>query len=153
MKALIYIAVILAVLILLGITWGKSVFNRITFSDPQLAQFSLSELQNIASGKITTIPVSITISNANNFSISFSKISIALSFNGTVFALTADPSGYTIPANGNLTITENIIFSLNDAAIELLAEKIQGKPAQIQYTIGLRIFGIPIPSINNTFNW
>lgn len=153
MRILLYILIILAVFVLIGITWGKTVWNKITFSQPSFSNLNLQSLGAIASGQVNTVPVNMTITNTNNFSIPFSNVSISLYYNGSVFATTNDPSSHTIPANGSLQLTENIIFSLNDAAVNLLAQKIQGKSVSINYTVGLRIFGIPIPSINNSYTW
>lgn len=135
-------------------------WDKISFSKPipqglDLNGITLADLANIAlAGKSKTVTATITmnIKNDNSFSIPFSA-KVKLLYQDTVIAETSSISG-TIPANGTFPISDKVKIILNNAGGAILIEKLKGKPVQMDYSISLSLFGIPIPKdIKNSFIW
>ena len=160
-KILVWIIAIIAVLAIAVFIWGKNAFDKITFSTPRIQSLNLQgltllDLANIAlvgKSKTVTAVVEMDIKNDNNFAIPFSSIRAELFYKGTLIAETTDDSSHTVPANGHITLSDPVNIILNTAGGNLLIEKIKGGHPQIDYVINLKVFGIPVPSIKESFTW
>lgn len=152
LKIVVWIVVILVVLGIIAFTWGKSAWDKIDFGKPRLEGLdlqglSLNDLANIAlagQSKTVTATVVMDIKNDNGFSIPFSSIKAQLSSKGVVIAQTTDTSAHTVPANGILSLSDNVDIILNNAGGALLIEKLKGNHPQIDYEVDLKVFGIPV---------
>lgn len=159
LKIVLWIVIILAVVAVITFFWGKSAWDKIDFGKPRLEGLdlqglTLNDLANIAlagQSKTVTATIVMDIKNDNGFSIPFSSIKAQLSYKGTVIAETTDNSSHTVPANGILSLSDNVNIILNNAGGALLIEKLKGNHPQIDYTIILKVFGIPIPSQTGNF--
>lgn len=163
LKIFLWIIVILAVLAAFAFFFGKNYWDKISFSKPQihgldLQGLTLGDFVNAAfTGTERTInaTLGIDIKNDNSFSIPFGNMKIKLLYNNVVVAQTSDAFAnqkFTVPANGTLTVSDTINVLLNNAGA-FLVEKIKGKHPQMDYVINLRVSGIPLPSIKNSFTW
>lgn len=163
LQILIWIVVIIAVIAVFAFFWGKGVWNKISFSVPRpegldLQGLTLADLANIAltgQTKTVTATLSMDIKNDNNFSIPFSNIRVRMIYNDVVIAETSDmlAQNKVVPANSVLTVSDKVNIILNNAGGNLLIEKIKGGHPRIDYVISVRVFGIPLPSIKNSFVW
>lgn len=152
LKIIVWIVVILAVLGIIAFFLGKNAWDKLTFGKPtlqglDLQGLSLNDLANIAlagQSKTVTATVIMDIKNDNSFAIPFSSIKASFSYKGTVIAETTDNSSHTVPANGILSLPNNINIILNNAGGALLIEKLKGNHPQIDYEVDLKVFGIPV---------
>ena len=134
--------------------WGEKYFTRIwdniTFSKPvperlDLQGVTLADLQNILTSgqsKTITLALGMDITNKNNFAIPFSA-KIKSYYQGALLAETDTVSG-TVPANGVYHVSAPVSIVLSGAQIQILIAKIQGQKVDIDYTIELSLFGIPL---------
>ena len=152
-KILLLILVIIVIIALVIFTKGKAAYDKISFSKPTFQAALESISQAIVSGNTLSFPLPFNIKNDNNFSIIFSSINAELTYGGTVIGTTNDPGWHTIPANSTFPFAPIFNLSINDAVKNLLAAKIQGAHPSIDYTITLKVFGIAIPSITDSFTW
>lgn len=159
-KIFLWVLLILVALAAIAFFWGKSAWDKLSFSRPVLQALNLNgltatDLVNIAlsgQSKTVTATVAMDVKNDNSFSIPFS-VKIKLLYQDTIIAETSSISG-TVPANGILRISDAVNIILNNAGGAILGEKVQGKPVQLDYTVSLRLFGIPVPkTIKNSFLW
>lgn len=164
MKIFLWILVILAAIAVISFFWAKSVFDKVNFSAPKLHSLylqglTLNDLLKIAlegSQKEVKVSLGMDISNANNFSIPFSNMNVKMYYAGSIIAETSPAlqnQKFILPANGSLSVTDNISIVLNAEGVKMLIEKIKGGQPKINYKIGLKVFGIPLPSIQNSFTW
>lgn len=164
LKIFLWILAILAVIAVIAFFWAKSIFDKVNFSAPKLYSLdlqglTLNDLVKIAlegSQKEVKVTLGMDISNANSFSIPFSNMNVKMYYAGAIIAQTSPAlqnQKFVLPANGNLSVTDNISIVLNPEGIKMLIEKIKGGQPKIDYKIGLKVFGIPLPSIQNSFTW
>lgn len=161
LKIFLWVLAALAGLALAGYFVAKSVIDNVDFSAPipqglDLKGITLSDLANIALAggeKTVTVTVGMTITNNNSFAIPFSNVKAQLYYKGVLIGETNDPDSHKIPANGSVQLTDTVNIILNNAGGNLLIEKIKGGKPQLDYVIGLRVFGIPIPSVKDTLIW
>lgn len=162
-KIILWVVIILVVLASFGFFWGKSAWEKISFSAPRLQAINfqgitLTDLANIAllsQTKTITVGLSMDINNQNNFSIPFSSMNVKLFYDNTLIAQTSDTllNSQQVPANGTLKISDQVNVILNNAGAALLIEKIKGRAVTIIYEINMKVFGIPLPSIKQNFIW
>lgn len=162
-KIILWVVIILVVLSAFGFFWGKSAWDKISFSAPRLQAINfqgitLTDLANIAllsQTKTITVGLSMDINNQNNFSIPLSSLNVKLVYDNTVIAQTSNMllNKQTVPANGTLTVADNVNVILNNAGGALLIEKIKGRAVTIDYIINMKVFGIPLPSIKKNLIW
>jgi LEA14-like dessication related protein len=159
MKILFTILIILALLGAIAYMWATRTWSKITFSPPTLDENIQGLTLATISGQTISLPLTIHIANASTSSIPFSSITAQLLYKGTVIAETADANSYTLPANGNLTITDTVNITLNDAAKALFVDKVSGNHPVIDYAITAKVYGIPLdkipffPPIKSSFTW
>lgn len=163
-KILLWIVVIIAVLAIIGFIWAKNAFDKISFSVPRLQGLdmqglTLNDLAKIAlegGQKELKVSLAMDAKNENNFSIPFGNMLVKMYYGSTLIASTSpslENKKFVLPAKGSVTVSDTINIILNTAGAKLLIEKLKGGHPQINYSIGLRVFGIPIPSIKNSFAW
>lgn len=134
--------------------WDKIAFN-IYLQSVDLAGLGLSDIPTILQGgeKNIMIMLGADIKNENNFSIPFSRLKVELFYEGNLIAESAEVSG-VVPANGTLSISAPAKIILNLASTKLLTEGLLKNKPTLEYSVGLNIFGIPIPfDIKNNFVW
>lgn len=164
LKIVIWIVVILVVLGVLGYLWAKSVWDKISFSPPRLQSLDLQgltieDLVNIAftgSQKEVIVTLGMDIKNANSFSIPFGKMKVKLYHNDTLIAATSpvlSAQKFKLAPNSTTSISDTVNIILNNAGGQMLIEKIKGGSPKIDYEVGLSLYGIPLPSIKNSFAW
>lgn len=157
-KIFLIILAVIAALVIFAYAFIKKLGNKywqnITFSKPTLKQDIVALTQASISGGKISIPFPFTINNGNDFEIPFSSISAQLKYSGVVVGETNDPSSYTVPAKGSLTISPLVIFNLDkNTVLDIIKQKISGQHPQLDYTITLNIFGVSIPPITDTLTW
>lgn len=162
-KIFLWILLILAVLAVIGFFWVKSIWDSISFSPPSLQGLNLqgltlTDLASIAfegQSKTVTVTLAMAIKNDNNFSIPFSNMKVKLYYDNTIIAETSNliSGKQVVPANGALTVSDTVNVILNNAGGKLLIDKINGGHPSIDYSISLKVFGIPLPNIKNNFTW
>lgn len=165
LKIFLWTLAILAVLALLiyflVVPWATKVWDRITFSVPQLQDLdlkglNLQDLANIAftgQAKEVNARLGMDIKNENDFAIPFSKVKAKLLYNDQVIAETQDNASHLVPANGTLSLSNVVDIILNNAGGQLLIDKLSGKTPVIDYEINANVYGLPLPSIKNNFTW
>lgn len=161
LKIFLWILVIIVVLAVIGYLMAKSVLDNVTFSKPipqglDLKGLTLGDLVNVALAneqKTVSVTIGMNVTNSNSFAIPFSNVKVGLYYKGVLIAETNDPDSHTIPANGSLALTYTVNIILNDAGGQLLIEKIKGGNPQLDYKIGLRVFGMPVPGVNDSLTW
>lgn len=165
-KGLKIVLLILAIVVVVGafaFSWGKSSWEKIAFSQPKLQGLdlhglTLQDFTNIAftgQTKTVTATLGMVISNQNNFAIPFSRMKVTILYNDTLIAETSQAlsNNKTVPANGTLALSDNINIILNNAGGNLVVAKLSGKNPVVDYVINVSVFGIPLPSIKNSFVW
>lgn len=166
LKIFLWIIVVIIIVAAVGFFWGKSSWDKINFSKPAIQGLDLqgltaADLVGIAltgQTKTVTVALGMAIQNENNFSVPFSNMKIKFFYGDTLIAETSDSfsqKNFTLPANGTLAVNDTVNIILNNAGGQLLIEKIKGNNVQLNYTIGISVFGIPIgwliPKQNMTF--
>lgn len=155
LKIFLWTVAIVIALSAFAIIWGKNAWDKIAFSKPQLQALdlqglTLNDLANIAftgQSKTVTVTLGMAIKNDNNFSIPFSNMKVKLLYKDTLIAETSDAfaqQNFTVPANGNLAVADTVNVLFNNAGGQLLIEKTKGNHPQIDYSIDLKVFSIPI---------
>lgn len=161
LKIFLWILAIIIVLAVMGYFLSKTILDNVIFSKPipqglDLKGLTLGDLANIALAgeqKTVTVTVGMNITNNNSFAIPFSNVKAQLYYKGVLIGETNDPDSHTIPASGSAQFTDTVNIILNNAGGNLLIEKLKGGKPQLDYVIGLRVFGIPIPSVKDTLIW
>lgn len=168
----------LAILLPLGILiwvffWGKSIWDNIKikpyFVSADLKGLNLQDVQDVLAGQERTIDsvLGMEIKNDSDSNITFSGLKAKLYYQGTLLAETSDALAdkkFTATAhnlNAPLNVTDSVTLRFNDKSVQLLADKVTaqltgGKKPEIDYTIELSIYGIPILKwfpIKGTFPW
>lgn len=161
MKIFVWVLVIIAILAVIAFVWGKNAWDKVSFSAPKLQGFNLqglsaADLAAIAltgSTKQINATIAMEVKNGNSFSIPFSNMNVQMFYNGTLIAESSPllAAKNKVPANGSLTLFDTVTITLNRAGGKLLYEKVTNKNPVIDYTIGIRIFGIPIPGLRGNF--
>lgn len=164
-KILLWVLAILAILALLiyffAIPWFTKIWDNITFSTPypqdlNLNGLTLNDLANIAftgQTKEVNARIGMDIKNENDFAIPFSKVKATLLYNDQVIAETSDNASHLVPANGTFAFSNVVNILLNNAGGQLLIDKLSGKTPVIDYVVNANVYGIPLPSIKNSFPW
>lgn len=156
-KTLGIIAIIILVIILLYI-WFRMIYDRITFEFGfRGADVSNLDINALLLGGQTdaTIKMSAKAVNKNNFDITFSDLRAWLTYEGLVIAQTSEELAkqkITVPKNSAAEVVDNVKILLNRSAVKLLKEVVLKKSPKVQYTVKLKIFGIPV-SWNDYFIW
>jgi len=149
---------IIALLVWYAVTvWDKLKFN-IYFKSVDLSGLSLSDLEKILGGetKVINTTIGADIENKNPFSISFSRLKVKMFYEKELIAETSaktESTKYTVPANGKLSIEDTANIILNPTSVNLIAQGFTNQKPSIDYTVDLRIWGIPIPRIKSDFAW
>lgn len=164
-KIILIIIIVLAVLLTIGFFWGKSAWDKVNFSVPQLQGLDLQglNLQDIetivftGSSKEVKVGLSMSIKNDNNFSIPFGKLKTQLYYNGVMIAETSPilaSQVFTVLPNSSLSVTDTVTIVINGAAAkQMVLEKAKGGHPKIDYTVKVSVFDIPLPSIKSDFSW
>lgn len=149
------VVVVLSAIGAIAFFWGKGVWDKITFDIPRLVGLNFNGLTAadiaaiaVAGGtKEVTATVQMDVSNQNNFPIPFSNLKVVLKYNGDTIAQTSNllAAGQKVPANGTLSVQDTVSVILSGAGGQMLLEKLKGNKVTIEYSVQVRIFGIPLP--------
>lgn len=157
MKTAGIIGIIVLILLIIYI-WGKMIYNRIKFEFGfRGADLSGLDIQGLLTGGQTeaTIKMSAKVVNRNNFAISFSELRAWLYYDGVMMAQTSDElakNKVTVQANSAAEITDDVRIFLNKQTIDLLKQVVTKQSPKVQYTVKLKIWGIPV-SFTDYFIW
>jgi len=149
MKTAGIIAIIVLIFVLIYVQ-GKMIYNRIFFEFGfRGADLSGLDIQGLLIGGTTdaTIKMSAKVVNKNNFSISFSDLHAWLYFENVLIAQTSDAlakNKVTVQPNSSAEIVDNVRIFLNKQSLSLLKQAALKQSPKIQYTVKLKIWGIPI---------
>lgn len=149
-KIFLIVVAVLVVLGAAGFTYGKSIWNNISFSAPKInIQKTIADLQgfDLSQGQLPAT-LQMNVKNNNSFSIPFSSLNVKLYYNGNVISESSESltQKMIVPANGNLTVSDTITIYLSKATENLIIQKALGNKVKIDYKVFARIFGIPIPA-------
>lgn len=158
------IAIILLVLLIIFLlvwyavsVWDKLKFH-IYFKSVDLSGLGLADLEKILGGETRVINTTLgaDIENKNPFKISFSRLKVKMFYEKQLIAETSEKiasTKYTVPANGNLSIEDTANIILNTTSVNLIAQGLTNRKPTIDYTVNLRVWGIPLPTIKSDFAW
>lgn len=158
------VSIILLVLLIIALLvwYAVSVWDRLTFNiyfkSVDLSGLNLADLEKILLGETKVIHTTIgaDLENKNPFSISFSNLKVKMFYENALIAETSDKiknTKYTVPAKGNLSIEDTADIILNPSSVNLIAQGLTNRKPNIDYTVNLRVWGIPLPRIKNDFAW
>ena len=157
------VSVIMGIVAILGslawlatIIWDNLKFN-IYFKSVDLSGLTLADVEKILGGetKVINTTLGADIENKNPFSISFSRLKVKMFYEEELIAETSEKiasTKYTIPAKGKLSIEDTADIILNPSSVNLIAQGLTNRKPSIDYTVDLRVWGIPL-SIKNDFAW
>lgn len=157
MKIVGWFAIIVLVIILIYIRF-KMIYNRITFEFGfRGADLSGISIQTLLLGGQTeaSLKMAMKVVNKNNFNISLSDLRAWLNYEGTMVAQTSEnlaQNKITIPKNGSMEIVDDVKIHLNPQSVKLLRNVISGQKPRVDYTVKLKLYGIPI-TWNDYFIW
>lgn len=124
MKTFILILVIVVILGLVGYRVSKKAIDKISFSKPTIRNLNLSSIGN----SFSTVDLTTTIENKNNFDIPVSGLYIELYYQGQLVGKSTVPSEkFIVPMNGSITITQNVTIYLNstlNVAAKILSKEL-----------------------------
>lgn len=155
------IAVLAIITFMFIIPWGKGVWDKISFSAPKLQALDLKgltidDLKKLAisgGSKDITVTLGMDIKNDNNFSISFSTLKVELYYKGTLIAKTEDNSWHTLSANSVYPFSSVVNITLNGAGLQMMIEKLVKGKTSVDFKTDIRVYGIPVPTIENNLSW
>ncbi len=151
--------------ILYAFYWGKTAWDKITFSKPRLQAIdlqglSLKDIESIGlqgTQKEVKVGLAMDIQNDNGFAIPFSSLKAKLYYDGTLIAETSEALAgrdYTLLPKSTLSVSDTISILLNGAAArKMIIQKATGGHPKIEYTIKISIFGIPLRTIKSDISW
>lgn len=149
MKTAGIIAIIVLIFLLIYIQ-SKMIYNRIKFEFGfRGADLSGLDIQSVLLGGQTeaTVKMSAKVINKNNFAISFSDLRAWLYFEGTMIAQTSDElakNKVTVQPNSAAEITDDVRIFLNQQSVKLLKQAALGQSPKIDYTVKMKVWGIPV---------
>lgn len=166
MKTWVIIVIVILVLIAAAAILGMRIWKKINFKpyfkSVDLSSVSLNDIPNLliqGTSKEIKAVVGADITNENNFSIPFSNLKIKLLYNGNTIAETSEElknTSFVLPSKkdgGMLPISDAINIIFDTSSLQILKTKLTGGKPIINYSVGMNISGIPIPTIENTFTW
>lgn len=110
------------------------------------------DLTSLVGGGTITVPVVVTITNENGFSIPLKNVKAWIYYENTLIAQTSEALtafSYTVPAHGNLPIIDpSVNLFVNSASLDLVRNI--GNHPLVNYTISMTVFGISF-SYSDTF--
>lgn len=156
------ILTIVAVVVPLGIIisavmWGKGIWDKIKikpfFVSVDFKGLSLKDAQDIlinGGEKTINAVIGMEVKNNSGTNISFSGLRAKLYYNGVVLAETSQAlANKKLVATAHnesdpLKVTDSVTIKLNKSTAQFALDKLLGRKPQIDYTIELSLFGIPI---------
>lgn len=155
---------LVAIIVPLGIIisaffWGKNIWQRLKFKpyfvSADLSGLSVSDIQSIFSGgqRVLTATLGLIAINDSGTSVSFSGLKAKLFYDNTLLAETSDSlkeQKHTATAHNMdnpLKVEDPVNIILSQAVVKLATDKLAGRNPQIEYTIALNIYGVPITKI------
>lgn len=165
LKIFLWILAIIAFLALVVyvviIPWGKGVWDKISFSTPKLQTLdlkglTLDDLKKLAlsgGSKDVTVTLGMDIKNDNNFSIQFSTLKVEIYYKGTLIAKTEDNTWHTIPGNSIYPFSSIVNITLNGAGLQMILEKAITGKTSVDFKTDIRVYGIPVPTIETNLSW
>lgn len=152
MRAFLIILVIIVVIGIAGYLYGKRAIDNFEFGEPK---FVGADLQSIFSGAgFTTLDLSSTIVNKNNFEVPVKGLYVELKYKGQLIAKSTNPQDFVIPANGSITITHNLTLPVGTGfAIDIGLQLASKKQLEFQYSAKGSLFGFIPLSTKDTFTY
>ncbi len=151
MKGSTIILIIVIALIIAGVVYGKKVIDNFTFGNPK---FVGADLGSIFGGTgFSTIDLSMSVDNKNTFAIPVKNLYAEVYYNGQLFGKSTnahDP--FTIPANGSITITQNMTFALTNTGA-IIGKLYNKQPLQFTYMVKGTLFGFAPFKYNGNFTY
>lgn len=160
---------LIAILVPLGIIisvffWGKSIWDKLSFSKPYFVSFDMHGLTLadipksliLGNEKRVDITLGLDIKNDSSTSISFSCVKAKFYYEGALIGETSDSLSkqrFVAKKHDTLKVTDTTSIILNQAGGKLLLSKLSGGKPQIEYKILVCPLGIPIPIPKNNFIW
>lgn len=140
MKNFFIIVLIVAVIAISIYAYGKIIFKKFNWGQPA---FAGADFKNIFSGTgFTTVTFVDTITNNNNFQVSIDRLYIEVYYGGSLIAKSTNVhEKFVIPANGSVTITQNMTLAINNS-LGILSDLAQGNKLQFEYRVRALIFGL-----------
>lgn len=141
--------------------WDKIKFTNYSFSSADLEKLSLSDIPAILSGgqKQINVDFGVDVVNDSDTDIKFGNIKADLSYKGQKIAETSsalEQQSFNVPAHSSRPISDTLTLTLGQNVGQILIDKLQGKPVNIDLNLKLSALGIPrmlIPAFNVSFPW
>lgn len=151
MKGLTIILVIIVVLAIGGYLYSKKVLSKFNWGSPSLAGADLKNIFN--SGGFANITLTDIVTNNNNFKVTVNNLYIEIYYQGSVIAKSTTPHDpFVIPANGSVTITQDMTVAINNS-LTIAAQLISGNKIEFDYKIKAIIFGFYPLIYNGKFTY
>lgn len=117
------------------------------------------DLGSISVAQLTTtnpkidVTINAQIQNENDFKVNFSDLFIQLFYNNQLIAASkqVNKNKYTVPSKGKFQFQEPVEIFVNQTSISLITDMASKKPVNIEYHVRVKIFGVRIPVIVDSF--
>lgn len=138
MRSFLTVLIIVALLLYFGYRFVKKSVENLTFSQPKFSGIDL--LNFINKTGFSTVDLSTTITNKNNFDIPVNNLYLEISHEGNLVGKSTIPhEKFVIPNNGAITESQNVTLSLA-SSFSLAAKLLAKQPIVFDYTIKGTLF-------------
>lgn len=151
MKTWVIILIIVVVLAFGTYKYGMKAVDKVTFGQPQFVNADFKSL--ISGSGVTSVNLSETITNANNFSIPVTGLYFEVYYNGITIARSQAPHvRFVIPANGSLAVTETVLIDVQNS-IQVGLNILSGQSIKFDYMVRGYLFGFFPFTYKGTFTY
>jgi LEA14-like dessication related protein len=150
MRTFIIILVIVAVIGFFGYRYSSKAIDNINFNP----KFVGADLKSIFSKTgFANIDMQATITNKNNFNIPVNNLYIEVYYNGAIVGKSTVPhEKFIVPANGSITISQNISLAVTNS-LAIAGKLIAGQKVEFEYMIKGQLFNFLPLKVKGTFTY
>lgn len=151
MKAIWIILIIVVIILAIGYSQVKKAINNFSLGTPKFVGADLKSI--FTNGGFAAVDLTSTITNNNKFSIPVSNLYIEVYYQGALVGKsTTVHNNFTIPANGTITISQNMTLAFNNT-IDVGLKIISGQQVTFTYIVKATIFNLVPLRISNSFTY
>lgn len=138
MRTFLIILVFLAVITFFGYRYGKTAISKLDFGSPKFSGIDLLNVLNTSG--FSQVNLSTVITNQNNFAIPVNNLYLEVSYLGNLVGKSTNTgTSFVIPANGQITISQNVTISLANS-LGIAAKLVAKQPIQFDYLVKATLF-------------